>query len=145
MSDYPGGETIGIVVEKPNGEVDSLYQAIKKLTVVQWVYGCAFEPYTRGPIEEESDTITSHERAWAFLPYLPGIGIPTVDENGEPVLDDAGNPVPAVIDNNTWLQPVRVNDAEAQRNYKVQGLPEVEYDIEGLPSYVWIVCEWHAG
>lgn len=145
MTDYPGGETLGIAVEQPTGRVDSLNQPVTAKVVTQWVYGCTFEPYTRGPVEEQTDTITSHERAWAFLPYLPGIGVPTVDADGNPVVDGDGNPVAAVITNNHWIQPVRANDAQAQRNYKVQGLPEIEYDIDGAPSYAWIVCEWQGG
>ena len=145
MTEYPGGETLGIVAEQSTGTTDSLNQAVTAKVVVQWVYGCTFEPYTRGPVEEQTDTITSHERAWAFLPYLPGIGIPTVDASGNPVLDANGVPVPASIGNSNWIQPVRVNDAQAQRNYKVQGLPEIEYDIDGLAAYAWVVCEWQGG
>lgn len=145
MTEYPGGETLGIAIEQPTGAVDSLNQTVTAKVVTQWVYGCTFEPYTRGPVEEQSDTITSHERAWAFLPYLPGVGIPTVDVDGNLIVDGDGNPVPAVINNNNWIQPVRPNDAQAQRNYKVQGLPEIEYDLDGQPSYAWIVCEWQGG
>ncbi|UXA06583.1 hypothetical protein KXD96_27995 (plasmid) [Mycobacterium sp. SMC-2] len=145
MTDYPGGETLGVVEMQASGHVDGKNQAVTSPSVVAWVYGCTFEPYTRGPVEEQSDTITSHERAWAFLPYVPGIGIPTVDVNGDPVLDTNGDPVPASIGNSNWIQPVRANDAQAQRLYKVQGLPEIEYDIDGLPVYAWIVCEWQGG
>jgi hypothetical protein len=141
---YPGGETLAILQPTGSG-TDRLNQAITQLTVVAWVYGCAFEPYTRGPIEEQTDTITSHERAWAFLPYVQGVGVPTVDSGGNPVVDGGGNPVPVVINNNTMIQPVRANDAVAQRNYKVQGLPEIEFDIDGQPEYAWVVCEWHGG
>ncbi|ETZ58038.1 hypothetical protein L841_5520 [Mycobacterium sp. MAC_080597_8934] len=145
MSDYPGGETVAVVQFQPTGATDSLFQPVKAPTVVAWVFGCAFEPYTRGPVEEQSDTITSHERAWAFLPYVAGFGIPTFDQSGNPLLDSNDDPIPVAIDNSMWIQPQRPNDALAQRNYKVQGLPEIEYDIDGSPSYAWIVCEWQAG
>ncbi|ORV92798.1 hypothetical protein AWC11_07290 [Mycobacterium interjectum] len=145
MTSYPGGEVLGIVAMQATGQIDALNQAIKEPVVAQYVYGCVFEPYTRGPVEEQTDVITSHERAWAFLPYVPGVGIPTVDVNGNPVVDGDGNPVPAVITNANYLQPQRPNDAQAQRNYKVQGLPEIEYDIDGVPDYAWVVCEWHGG
>lgn len=145
MTEYPGGETLAVVEMQSTGGVDGKNQPITAPVVVAWVYGCTFEPYTRGPVEEQSDTITSHERAWAFLPYVPGIGIPTVDASGNPVLDVNGVPVPAVIGNSNWIQPQRPNDAQAQRNYKVQGLPEIEYDIDGAPVYAWIVCEWQRG
>lgn len=145
MSDYPGGDTLAIVEFQPTGDLDGLNQPVTVPVVVAWVYGCVFEPYSRGPVEEQSDTITSHERAWAFLPYVAGVGIPTVDQNGNPVVDDDGNPVPASINNSNWIQPVRPNDAQAQRNYKVQGLPEIEYDGDGMPDHAWIVCEWQGG
>ncbi|MBZ4574701.1 hypothetical protein [Mycobacterium avium] len=145
MSDFPGGDVLGIVEFQPTGQVDSLNQAVKTPVVVAWVYGCVFEPYSRGPVEEQTDTITSHERAWAFLPYVAGFGIPTFDAAGNALLDADGNPIPVVIDNGTWIQPQRPNDAVAQRNYKVQGLPEIEYDADGVPDHAWIVCEWQAG
>lgn len=145
MGDYPGGETLAIVANQPTGDRDSLNQAITQPTVVAYVYGCVFEPYTRGPVEEQTDVTTSHERAWAFLPYVAGIGIPTVDVDGNPVVDGDDNPVPVVITNANYIQPQRPNDAQAQRNYKVQGLPEIEYDMDGVPDYAWVVCEWHGG
>jgi hypothetical protein len=147
MGDYPGAETLGIVEYQGTG-VDGKNQPVSTTpVVVQFVYGCVFEPYSRGPVEEQSDTITSHERAWAFLPYVPGIGIPTVDSSGNPVVDGGGNPVPATITNANWIQPQRLTlgDAEAQRNYKVQGLPEIEYDPDGMPDHAWVICEWRAG
>jgi hypothetical protein len=139
MTDYPGGETVALVEMVPTGGVDGKNQPVTAATVVGWVYGCTFEPYVRGPVEEESDTITSHERAWVYLPYVAGLGIPTVDANGNPLT------AAAVITNSTWIQPQRPNDPVAQRNYKVQGLPEIEYDIDGAPSYAWVVCEWRGG
>ncbi|MDY0112705.1 MAG: hypothetical protein RBS21_00335 [Corynebacterium sp.] len=138
MTEYPGGETLGIVEMIPNGTVDELNQNVRVPTVVSWVYGCVFEPYSRGPVEEQSDTITSHERAWAFLPYVAGSGIPGIDVT-------TGAQLFVSIDNATWIQPQRANDPVAQRNYKTQGLPEIEYDIDGAPSYAWVVCEWHGG
>jgi hypothetical protein len=145
MTSYPGGDTIGIVTMQPTGGKDSLNQPIVAPVVTQLVYGCVFEPIERGPVEEQSNTITSHERAWAFMPYVAGVGIPTVDSTGAPVVDGSGNPVPAVITNANYLQPQRPSDAEAQRNYKVMGLPEVEYDMDGMPDHSWITCEWRAG
>ncbi len=138
MTEYPGGETLGIVEMVATGAVDELNQAVRTPTVVAWVYGCVFEPYSRGPVEEQSDTITSHERAWAFLPYVPGSGIPGIDATTQAQ-------IVVSINNATWIQPQRANDALAQRNYKTQGLPEIEYDIDGAPSYAWVVCEWQAG
>lgn len=142
---YPGGETIAIIAEQATGQVDSLNQAIKQPAVVAYVYGCVFEPYSRGPVEEENNTTTSHERAWAFLPYVAGIGIPTVDSSGNQLVDGDGNPVPVTIGNDNWIQPQRPHDAQAQRNYKVQGLPELEYDTEGMPDHMWVTCEWQGG
>lgn len=137
MSDYPGGETLNILAPQGTGRYDSLNQEITQLSIAWTVYGCVFEPYTRGPVEEENDTVTSHERAWAFLPYVQGIGIPGVDTNGDQGV--------VSINNANWIQPQRPNDAVAQRNYKVQGLPEIEYDLDGAPSYAWVVCEWQGG
>ena len=145
MPDYPGGETLAVLAEQGSGQVDSLNQAVTQLAPIAYVYGCVFEPYSRGPVEEQSDVITSHERAWAFLPYVPGIGIPTVDSSGNPVVDGSGNPVPVSIGNNNWIQPQRPYDAQSQRNYKVQGLPELEYDGDGMPDHMWVTCEWQAG
>jgi hypothetical protein len=144
MPGFIGGDTIGIVTFSPSGELDSNGQDIFTSST-QLVYGCVFEPISRGPIEEETDTITAHERAWVFMPYVPGVGIPTVDTNGNPVVDDNGNPVPATILNSSFLQPQRPGDAQAQRNYKVQGMPEVEVDMDGQPDHVFVVGEWHGG
>ncbi|BBZ09864.1 MULTISPECIES: hypothetical protein [Mycobacterium] len=135
MTSYPGGDTLGIVTKTPTGQTDSMGENITADSVV-WVYGCVFDIYSRGPIEEQSDTVTSEERAWAFLPYVPGVGIPAVDENG--------NQVVATINNANWIRPKRP-DALAQRDYKVMGLPELEYDMDGAADHVWIVCEWRAG
>jgi hypothetical protein len=144
-ADYPGSDLLGIGEWVPTGEKDRKNQDVTEFVVLHLVYGCVFEPYSRGPVEEQSDVITSHERAWAFLPYVEGLGIPTVDDDGNDVVDDDGNPVPAVITNASWIQPQRPIDPLAQRNYKVQGLPEIEYDGDGQPDHAWIVCEWHAG
>lgn len=145
MTDYPGGDTLAIVTRESTGRVDGKNQPITTPTITAYVYGCVFEPYSRGPVEEQSDTITSHERAWAFLPYVSGLGIPTVDVDGNPVLDGNGNPVPVTITNANWIQPIRPNDQQAQRNYKVQGLPEIEYDGDGMPDHAWVICEWQGG
>lgn len=123
MSDLPGRDTIGIVSYADSGQVDALNEALQTESVT-WVYGCVFEPLDRGPIEEQSDTITSAERAWAFLPYLEG--------------------VTTAITNANWLRPQRP-DPIAQRDYKVLGLPEIEYDMDGQPDHVFITCEWHGG
>jgi hypothetical protein len=146
MGDYPGGDLLGIGSWVSTGVVDAKNQTKKTFVVAQYVYGCVFEPYSRGPVEEQNDSTTSHERAWAFMPYVDGYGIPTVDADGnELVQDDGVTPVAAVMDNNSWIVPIRPNDAQAQRSYKVQGLPEIEYDGDGQPEHAWIVCEWQAG
>lgn len=123
MPDNPGGDTIGIVTYADSGTVDDNGQKILTSSVV-WVYGCVFEPYSRGPVEEETDTITAHERAWAFFPYVPG--------------------VTTNINNGNWIRPQRP-DALAQRDYKVQGQSEIEYDMDGQPDHVFVVGEWHGG
>lgn len=120
---YPGGDTIGIVTKTATGTVDALNQPTYSESVV-WVYGCVFEPYSRGPVEEETDSITAHERAWAFFPYIQG--------------------VTTSIGNANWIRPKRP-DALAQRDYKVQGLSEVEYDLDGQPDHVFVIGEWHSG
>lgn len=123
MPGNPGGDTIGIVTLAKGGTPDAMNQQSETATVT-WVYGCVFEPLDRGPVEEQSDTITSHERAWAFLPYIAG--------------------VTTGINNANYLRPQRP-DALAQRDYKVFGLPIIEYDIDGVPDHVFIACEWHSG
>ncbi|PQM44673.1 hypothetical protein C1Y40_05169 [Mycobacterium talmoniae] len=147
MTSYPGGDTIGIVTKTSTGQVDSLNQPITVESVV-WVYGCVFDIYSRGPIEQQSDTVSSEERAWAFLPYVvtaAGAGIPIVDDSGNPVLDGNGNQVLVTsVSNSCWLRPKRPN-ALSQRDYKVLGQPEIEYDMDGEPDHAWIVCEWRAG
>lgn len=145
MGSYPGADTIGIVEMQPTGGRDSLNQPIVAPVVTHLIYGCVFEPIERGPVEEQSNFITSHERAWAFMPYVSGLGIPTVDSSGAPVVDGSGNPVAAVITNANFLRPIRPYDAVAQRDYKVMGLPEVEYDMDGIPDHSWITCEWREG
>jgi hypothetical protein len=144
MGGFPGGDTVGIVDFVPSGTLDSNGQQIFTSTT-QLVYGCVFEPLSRGPVEEETDTVTAHERAWVFFPYISGIGIPTVDSDGNPIVDDNGNPVPAAILNSSFLQPQRPGDPQAQRNYKVQGMPEIEFDMDGQADHAFIVGEWHGG
>jgi len=109
---------------------------------VVWVYGCVFE--TERISEEQSDTITSNERGWAWLPYVAGAGIPTASESGNPILDGDGKPVTTEIKNANWIRPLR-SDPLAQRDYKVLGMPSLEYDLEGNPDHVWVICEWHGG
>lgn len=146
--DYPGGDLLGVVEMQPTTDpptLDAMNQPITNAVVVALVYGCVFEPIERGPVEEQTDTVTSHERAWAFLPYVQGIGIPTVDSGLDLIVDDDGNPVPVVITNANYIQPQRATYTQAQRNYKVFGLPELQYDGDGLPEHVWVTCEWRAG
>lgn len=119
-----GNHVLGIVEMQPSGQVDDLNQQITEPVVTQIVHGCMFESYVRGPEEHEDDTVTSFERAYAFLPYIAG--------------------VTTTITNSNWLQPQRA-DAQAQRNYKVLGLPIIQYARSGRPSYVWIICEWRNG
>lgn len=121
MTDYPGGDTVGIVTKTPTGSTDSLGVAITS-DAVTWVYGCVFE--TERVSEEQSETVTSSERAWVFMPYILG--------------------VTTAIDNENWLRPQRPA-ALAQRDYKVFGLPAVQYDMDGQPDHVWVTCEWHGG
>lgn len=124
MAELPGGDTLLIVTRVPTGQKDALNQDIFTEATVS-VYGCVFEPYSRGPVEEDSNTETAHERAWAFLPYIEG--------------------VTTGINNQNFIQPVRPGSPLAQRNYKVQGLPEIQYDLDGVPDHVWIICEYHEG
>jgi hypothetical protein len=138
---YPGGDTLGVVTKTATGQKDSMGESVTA-DVVTWVYGCVFE--TERISEEQSDTVTSNERGWAWLPYVPGIGIPTVDTNGNAILDGSGNPVSVEIDNSSWIRPKRT-EAMAQRDYKVFGKPTLEYDGNGLPDHVWVICEWHGG
>ena len=133
---YPGGDTIGVVEMQATGQTDSLNQAVKTPVVTALIYGCVFEPLERGPVEEQSDTITSHERAWAFLPYVAGQGIPAT-VGGSPVFL-------SMPTNANFLQPLRP-DAQDERNYKIFGLPILEYDIDGQPDHVFITCEWRGG
>jgi hypothetical protein len=121
MGGFIGGDTLGIVTLAPTGDLDSNGQQIFAESLVN-VFGCVFEPLTRGPIEEETDTITAHERAWAFFPYIEG--------------------VTTIINNANYIRPLRP-DALAQRDYKVQGLPEIEYDMDGQPDHVFVAAEWH--
>lgn len=122
-SDFPGGDTIAIVTKAPTGETDSMGVAVTADSVVE-VYGCTFETLPHGPVEEMSDTTSATERASAWLPFLPGV-------------TDA-------INNTNFLRPIRPCST-AQRDYKVQGLPLVEYDLDGQPDHVWIVCEYRFG
>jgi hypothetical protein len=119
-----GSHVVGIVEMQSTGHVDGKNQNITNPVVTQVVKGCMFESYIRGPEEHQEDTITSFERAYAFLPYIEG--------------------VTTTITNANWLQPQRP-DAQAQRNYKVLGDPIVQYDSRGRGNHVWIVCEWRAG
>lgn len=136
----PGGDILGIVTKTATGQKDSMGENVTSDTVV-WVGGCTFE--TERISEEQSDTITSNERGWAWLPYVVGFGIPTSDQYGNPILS-GGNPVTTEINNANWIRPLRT-DPMAQRDYKVFGKPSLEYDGDGMPDHVWVICEWHGG
>lgn len=138
VSEYPGADTIYVVTDVATGQRDDLNKPITSEAVAE-VYGCVFDPVSTGPTEEQSDTTTNSERAWAFLPIIDGQGIPTVgkDENGDPIYI-------AAIPNKARLRPKR-STALDQRDYKITARPEVQYDMEGQPEHVWIVCEWRGG
>lgn len=121
MTNFPGGDTLLIVSKTPTGQKDSMGEDVTTDSVVS-VYGCVFE--TERISEVESDVTTSNERGMAFLPYVEGVTTGVTNEN--------------------WIRPQRP-DALAQRDYKVFGRPAIEYDINGQPDHVWIVCEWHGG
>lgn len=140
MGGYPGGDTVGVVTKVASGQTDSMGQPITVDQVV-WVYGCVFEGgmdfSSLGVImEKQSDTFTASEQAWVFMPYVSGLGIPAIDA--------AGNPTTATITNGSWIRPKRP-DAAQQRDYKVLGLPDVNYDFDGQPDHVFVACEWRAG
>lgn len=118
-----GGDVLGIVTLVDSGQTDSLGEPIVTESVA-WIDGCVFDIYSRGPIQQHTDTKTAEERAWAFFPYISGVTTDIV----------AGN----------VIRPQRP-DALAQRDYHVFGRAEVEYDLEGQPDHVWVVCEWHGG
>lgn len=141
MSEYPGGDTVGVITSVPSGGKDALGGQPVTETVV-WVYGCVFG--TQHTTEEQDETITSAERAWVWFPYVDGIGIPTVDTTGAPIVDPDGNPVTVMIDNSCWLRPKRDNPM-GTRDYKVFGMPSIEYDLDGRPDHVWVTAEWRAG
>jgi hypothetical protein len=120
---FIGGDTVNIVTLTDTGTVDDNGQKIFGTSTVS-VYGCVFESLTRGPVQEQSDTITAHERAWVFFPYIVGV-------------TDS-------ISNAQFLQPVRPNDLSG-RLYQVQGESQIEYDMDGQPDHVFVVGEWHGG
>jgi hypothetical protein len=122
-TDYLGGDTVGIVTIAPSGTTDSNGQQIFAETVVN-VFGCVFESLNRGPVQEQSDVITAHERAWVFFPYIVGV-------------TDS-------ISNANSLRPVRPN-ALSGRDYQVQGESQIEYDMDGQPDHVFVIGEWHGG
>jgi hypothetical protein len=111
-----GGQSLGIVTKTPTGSVDAANQAVTDDAVV-WVTGCAFE--TEHISEEQSDSITSAERAWAIMPVTDAV---------------------QEITNANYLR-----NGVGGRDYKVHGLPAPEYDIDGLLVYYWIICEWQGG
>lgn len=132
---WPGGDTVGIVTYTPqldsHGNVltDGLNQPLEPVRTVLWKYGCVFEP--EHVSEEQTNTITTRERAWVFLPV------------------DADT---TTITNANFLTPKRpaldedsANESTAQRDYKVHGLPVVEYDMDGQPDHVWVICEYDGG
>lgn len=136
MSELPGGDALRIIAAVGTGQHDALGQAVlaeSEFTVT----GCVFDIVSSGPFEEQTDVTTSTEKAWAFLPYVAGAGIPVVDAAGTARYL-------TVVDNTSRIEPVRP-DALGSRRYKVIGQPEVQYDLDGRPDHVWIVCEWRAG
>ncbi|WP_047317372.1 hypothetical protein [Mycolicibacter heraklionensis] len=136
--EYPGGDTVYVVTDVATGQKDGLNQPKFGESVAE-VFGCVFDVVSTGPTEEQSDTTTNSERAWVFLPIVDGQGIPTVDfdQDGELVYI-------AEIPNTARLRPER-GTALGQRDYKIIGRPEVQYDLDGQPDHVWIVCEWRGG
>lgn len=119
---YPGGDTLGIVTKVPTGQKDSLNQPITTDSV-EWIYGCVLETLEYEINEHQTDTIAAFEKAWAFLPY---------------------SSTTAAIDNGDFIRPKRP-DANAQRDYKVNGRAVVQYDIDGRPDHVFVLCEWQGG
>jgi len=143
VSEYPGGDTVYVVTKTDTGQRDGLNQPVPGESATQ-VYGCVFDIISSGPSEEQTDTTTNSERAWAFLPIVDGQGIPTVDDDGNENVDADGNPIfIAEIPNTARIRPKR-STALAQRDYKIIGRPEVQYDLDGQPDHVWIVCEWRS-
>jgi hypothetical protein len=135
MTVYPGGETVGIVTYVPqvdgsgNPLTDGLNQPLDPVRTVLWKYGCVFEP--EHVSEEQTNTITSRERAWVFMPVDPDT---------------------AKITNANFLTPQRpsldengADESAAQRDYKVHGLPLIEYDMDGKPDHIWVICEYDGG
>lgn len=123
---YPGGDTVLVIANPTPAGKDSMNEDIPSLptnrVVAATVYGCVFE--TEHISEQQHETITSGERAWAFMPY-------TADT--------------AAITNANWLRPQRPTGESSARDYKVHGLPIVQYDIDGQPDHVWVICENQAG
>ncbi|SIC56426.1 Uncharacterised protein [Mycobacteroides abscessus subsp. abscessus] len=128
MTELPGGDTLQVISYGPaldghgNPVMDEQNQPIKARTVVATIYGCVFE--AEHISEHQTDAITSTERAWAFLPVTPDS---------------------RAIRNEHYLCPMRPAGDQSGRDYKVHGLPALQYDIEGQPDHVWIFCEWQPG
>lgn len=111
-----GRQRVGIVTETASGVVSELMEPVTTESVV-WVDGCLFESLTRKVAEDQSSTVTTSEPAWVVMPVTTA--------------------TKAI----TSSMVLRHNN----RDYVMRGDAVLEFDIHGVPQYVFCHCERQTG
>ncbi len=134
MGVYPiGNQRVGIERETVTSYTD-LGEPITTASTV-WVDNACFEIQT--PTEQENQTVTTSEIAWAILPVADGI-VPAVDDDGNPAPIQLVEDGKVAISSSAWL---RHNGLR----YAMRGDAVLEQDIRGRDDHVFAICEREQG
>lgn len=144
MGVYPlGAQRVGVELDVPvldggGNPVLSEFGQPQTTTTTVWVDGCLFEA-PQAPDEQQGDTVTTSEVAWALLPVGSDGTIPAVTAAGSPApipfLDAAGAPS---ISSSARLR----HDGLL---YAMRGDAVLERDLRGRPDHVFCRCERQRG
>lgn len=128
-----GDQRVGIERETVTGYTDYGEPITTKATV--WVDHACFEIQT--PTEQQNQTVTTSEIAWAMLPVAGGI-VPAVDDDGEPASIQLIDDGKVTISSSAWL-------LHNGLRYAMRGDAVLEQDIRGRQDHVFCVCEREQG
>lgn len=136
MGVYPiGNQRVGIELREIVGESEYGEPEYGE-PVMHWVDNACFEIQT--PTEQQNQTVTTSEIAWAMLPVSAGV-VPAVDDAGvdAPVqfFDGDGKPT---ISSSVWL-------VHNGLRYAMRGDAVLEQDIRGRQDHVFCLCEREQG
>jgi hypothetical protein len=129
-----GNQRVGIVTSTPTGAVDELMVPVDPADTVAWVDGCLFEIQTGmapGAVEQQSDTTTTSEVAWVFMPSDDG-HVASVDDDG-----NTGTVAFTAITSNK-----RLREFATGRDYELRG--DAVFEVGKLP-HVFALCERQTG